>query len=285
MVPIRSSRGWIVFSNLVIILPICCLFLVACGKTGRWIVIDSGHTPMNYGAVSCTDKKEVDYNDELVGAISRELIQKHIQFIVTRAKDRDMDDADALRHYLVDPLDDGKWQNYRQLYSRIAIANKMKADLFISIHHDSVQEHHLRRTEDGKIIDVRDDFKQQFNPGYSIYISCDPAYPNTERNFSDSLKFAEIFAGKMEAIGRKPSTYHEEKPGQDNYVSLDPSRGIYDSKAILAVLRNAEMPAVLIEAGVIVDAEDEKLVSSTFFRKQFAELLAESIEIFFSPPD
>lgn len=285
MAAIKSSREWAVFQHLVTILAICCLSLTGCGKTGRWIVIDAGHTHLNYGAVSCTDKMEVQYNDALVEAISGELNRKHIRFIVTRTQNRDIDDSDSLRRYLTDPLDDDKWLNYKQLYCRIAIANKMKADLFISIHHDSVQENRLRRAEDGKIIDVQDDFKRQFHPGYSIYISGDPAYPNTEHNFPDSLKFAEILARKMQAIGRKPSTYHEEKPGQDNYVCVDSALGIYNSKAILAVLRNARMPAVLIEAGVIVDADDEKVVSTTIFRKQFARLLAESIESFFSPSD
>ena len=83
---------------------------------------------------------------------------------------------------MIDPLDDEKWQKYKDLYSRIATANEKHAGLFISIHHDSVQEQHLLRTEDGKIIDIKDDFK---------------------------------FAKKMQSIRRKPSTYHEEKPGQN----------------------------------------------------------------------
>jgi len=153
--------------------------------------------------------------------------------------------------------------------------------LFISIHHDSVQEYHLLRADNGKIINVQDDFKQKFDPGYSIYIAKDPNYPNTEQNYLDALKFAKIFAIKMQAMGRNPSTYHEEKPGQENYQSIDLSLGIYNSKTILAVLRNAKMPAVLIEAGVIVDVDDEKIVSSQLFREQFAMLLVESIDAFF----
>ena len=182
---------------------------------------------------------------------------------------------------LIDPLDDEKWQKYKDLYSRIATANEKQAGLFISIHHDSVQEQHLLRTEDGKIIDVQYDFKQQFDPGYSIYITSDPKYPNTELYYLDSLKFARIFAKKMQSISRKPSTYHEEKPEQRNYLSIDLPLGIYNSKTILAVLRNANMPAVLIETGVIVDVEDEAVISSQSFKNQFAMMLAESIDEFF----
>lgn len=40
------------------------------------------------------------------------------------------------------------------------------------------------------------------------------------------------------------------------------------------------MPAVLIEAGVIVDVEDKQLVSSQIFKDQFAMALAESIDEF-----
>lgn len=263
------------------ILPIFLSALSACAQTCPLTVIDAGHTPVEYGAVSCTNKIEVDYNDDLVGGISSELTRNGREYLLTRTKDNDINHADYLRQYLIDPLDDEKWQKFKDLYSRIALANEKQAGLFISIHHDSVQEHHLFRTEDGKILDVKDDFKQQFDPGYSIYIANDPKYPNTELNYLDSLKFARIFAKKMQSIGRKPSTYHEEKPGQDNYQSIDLSLGIYNSKTILAVLRNAKMPALLIEAGVIVDAEDEKVISSQAYIDQFAVILSESIDAFF----
>jgi N-acetylmuramoyl-L-alanine amidase len=41
------------------------------------------------------------------------------------------------------------------------------------------------------------------------------------------------------------------------------------------------MPAVLIETGVIVDVEDEAVISSQPFKDQFAMMLAESIDEFF----
>ncbi len=262
------------------LLPILLLVFSSCTHIQQLVVIDAGHTPSDYGAVSCTDKKEVDYNDDLVTENSRELTRRNRAFLLTRTREHDINHDNRFRQYLIDRLDDEKWERYKDLYSRIALANEKQADLFISIHHDSVQEHHLLRSEDGKIIGVKEDFKQQFDPGYSIYIASDPKYPNTEMNYQDALKFAKIFANKMQAIGRKPSTYHEEKSGQENYQIIDLSLGIYNSKTILAVLRNAKMPAVLIEAGVIVDVEDEQLVSSQIFKDQFAMELAESIDEF-----
>ena len=270
-----------IFQISVKILPIFLLVLSACTQTRQLTVIDAGHTLTEFGALSCTNKKEVAYNDDLVMEISKELTWKGREFLLTRTKDNGINQDEYLRRYLIDPLDDEKWQRYKELYSRIALANEKNAGLFISIHHDSVQEYHLVRTKDGKIIDVQEDFKQKFNPGYSIYIANDPKYPNTERHYLDALKFAKIFANKMQTLGRKPSTYHEGKPDQDNYQSIDLPLGIYNSKTILAVLRNAKMPAVLIEAGVIVDVEDENIISSQAFKDQFAILLAESIDAFF----
>lgn len=84
----------------------------------------------------------------------------------------------------------------------------------------------------------------------------------------------------MLAMGRRPSTYHEEIPGRDNYEPIDLSLGIYNSKTILTVLRNAKMPAVLVEAGVIVDTEDEKVISSQEFKKRFSETVADGIDAF-----
>ncbi|MFH0999147.1 MAG: N-acetylmuramoyl-L-alanine amidase [Pseudomonadota bacterium] len=257
------------------------LLLSSCTHIQPLVVIDAGHTPAEYGAVSCTNRTEVDYNDDLAAEVSGELTGRDGKHVLTRTKYENINHADCLRHHLVDRLDDEKWQKYKDLYSRIALANEKQAGLFISIHHDSVQEHHLLRTKEGKIVDVQDDFKLQFHPGYSIYIARDPKYPNTELNYLDSLKFARLFAEKMQLMGRKPSTYHEEKPDQDNYQCIDLSLGIYNSKAKLAVLRNAKMPAVLIEAGVIVDIEEEKNISSQAFKNQFAILLVESIDAFF----
>ena len=228
-----------------------------------------------------THKMEVDYNDDLVAGISSELTRRNRNFFLTRTKCENINHADYLRKYLIDPLDDEIWQKHKDLYSRIALANEKQAGLFISIHHDSVQEHHLLRSKDGKIIDVQDDFKRKFGPGYTIYIANDSRYPVSEQNYPDSLRFARIFAEKMQSLGRKPSTYHEEKSDQNNYQAIDLPLGIYNSKSILAVLRNAKMPAVLIEAGVIVDSRDEAVISSLAFIDKFAVALAESIDAFF----
>ena len=261
-------------------LTVIFLALPACTQTRPLTVIDSGHTLTAPGAISCTHRNEVDYNDDLVAGIARELTRNNRNFILTRTADKAVPPADDLRYHLMDQLDDEKWRNNKELYGRIALANEKQAGLYISIHHDSVQERHLLRAEDGKIVDVRDDHKQRFDPGYLIFIASDPRYPNTEQHYPDALKFAKIIAEKMQAMDRKPSTYVEENLGDENYQPIDLSLGIYNSKGMLAVLRNAKMPAVLIEAGVIVDVEDEKIVSSQAVKDQLAVLIAEGINAF-----
>lgn len=261
-------------------MPVFFLVLASFVRHPPLIVIDSGHTPSDYGAVSCTGKKEIDYNDELLAAISGELARKDRKFILTRTRSQPIRHDDYLKNHLMDRPDDEKWQKKKDIYSRIALANVLQAGLFISIHHDSVQEHRLSRTGDGKIVDVRDDYKQQFDPGYSIYIANDPGYPDTGQHYPDSLKFAEIFARKMQAMGRNPSTYPEKTPDTENYQAIDASMGIYNSRGLLTVLRNAKMPAVLIEVGVIVDVEDERVISSPSFKNRFAKAIADSIDEF-----
>jgi len=112
------------------------------------------------------------------------------------------------------------------------------ADLLVSIHHDSAQARYLRAGR-------RTEFA-----GYSIFVS--------ERNPrpARSLQCARAIGERLRASGERPSEYHAEPVEGENHPFVDRRLGIhrYDG---LAVLRAAPMPAVLIEAGVIVNPREE----------------------------
>ena len=58
------------------------------------------------------------------------------------------------------------------------------------------------------------------------------------------------------AAGEKPSLYHAEPIAGENRLALDRRLGVHRFDG-LAVLKTATMPAVLVEAGVIVNPDDE----------------------------
>ncbi len=112
------------------------------------------------------------------------------------------------------------------------------ADLLVSIHHDSAQARYLRA---GRAAEFA---------GYSIFVS------DRNRRPAQSLRCARAIGAQLRAAGERPSGYHAEPIAGENHPFLDRRLGVhrYDG---LAVLRTAPMPAVLVEAGVIVNPAEE----------------------------
>jgi len=55
--------------------------------------------------------------------------------------------------------------------------------------------------------------------------------------------------------------------------------GVYSQD--LAVLKNAKVPAILIEVGNILDPDDERTINTTEFRQKFATVISKSLKDFF----
>lgn len=112
------------------------------------------------------------------------------------------------------------------------------ADLLVSIHHDSVQAQYLAAGRQAEFA------------GYSIFVS------TRNPDYAGSLNCARRIGARLRAAGETPSGYHAEPIEGENRPFVDRPLGIhrYDG---LAVLRAAPMPAVLIEAGVIINPQEE----------------------------
>lgn len=112
------------------------------------------------------------------------------------------------------------------------------ADFLVSIHHDSILARYL---EAGR---------QTEFAGYSIFVSRRNPHP------ARSLRCARRIGERLRAAGERSSHYHAEPVEGENHPFVDRRLGIhrYDG---LAVLRTAPMPAVLVEAGVIVNPAEE----------------------------
>jgi N-acetylmuramoyl-L-alanine amidase len=194
------------------------------------IVIDVGHTPEAPGATSASGKTEYSFNLSLAKAISAAL---------TAAK--------FSRTYLMLSAGVGK----TQLVERVNRASSFGPDLFIAIHHDSVQEKYLSSWQVGG---VTRQYSDVFS-GYSIFV-------NSQSTFSKpSLQFAELLSEALIESGLKFSLHHAEKISGEARTLLDPDKGIYQFDDLI-VLRKATYPALLFEAGVIVNRADEPVLAS-----------------------
>jgi hypothetical protein len=76
-----------------------------------------------------------------------------------------------------------------------------------------------------------------------------------------------------------PSLHHAEKIPGESREPLDEKLGIYRFDD-LVVLKSARMPAVLFEAGVIVNRNEELLLRSATHQKKLASALAGAVADF-----
>jgi len=196
------------------------------------VAVDVGHYAAEPGVISASGWPEFEYNRDLAFELVSEL-QK----------------AD-LRVRLI-----GAHGDYEELHHRTRDA--AGADLFVSIHHDSVKERLLPQAD-------------QFS-GFSLFVS------RINAKADQSLLCASAIGREMRAAGFAPSRYHADPVLGENRPFADEANGVhyYDN---LAVGRSAAMPSVLVEAGVIVNrAEDERLREPAV-RQQIAKAIAQGVK-------
>lgn len=243
------------------------------------IVLDAGHEPSHPGAIGTCGIREDIYNDELVKVLAKNL-SKSYRVKLTReyGKEVNVDVRDLVDH--IPAAERSKWAQHKSLYGRPATANMEKADIIISIHHDSnslkqqINNPELCHGKGG--VTVKAEFKQKYKIGFNVFINDDSHAENQQQ----SLVLAKLIGQRLVKIGRQPSNYHVYP--DDDCKSCRPIEnriGVWHNN--LAVLRNSNMPAVLIEAGNIVDSHDESIVNNHQYRTQFSLAVKSAIDDYF----
>jgi N-acetylmuramoyl-L-alanine amidase len=148
----------------------------------------------------------------------------------------------------------------------------MHADLFLAIHHDSVPDNLLQTWEyDGQQYSYNDDY-----PGYALFIS----YDNADR--SGSLQFGHLLGKALQANGLQ-YTPHYTLPLMRHYRRdlIDADAGVYRFDE-LVVLRRTAMPAVLLEAGSIINRQEELELGTPERRARTSAAIVSAVEDFCS---
>jgi N-acetylmuramoyl-L-alanine amidase len=209
------------------------------------VALDVGHTPEAPGATSARGRREYSFNMQLAGRTSAALIKSGF----TQTK-----------------LITARGIGTSQLMSRVEQANTIQPDLVLSIHHDDVQlVYHKQWKVDGKIHDFSDRFT-----GYSIFVSGD------NRHFDESLVFAKLLGKELIKHGMEYSNHHAEAIPGEGKLLIDSVLGIYRYDH-LVVLRFSNAPAVLLEAGVIVNRIEELVLSSPQGQDQVTSAVAAAV--------
>ncbi len=202
-----------------------------CDTKAFRVVLDVGHTADVPGAKSARGVYEYAFNLRLARVIERDLVAAGFTrtvFMVT-----------------VEPPPRG-------LFKRVIRAHRLSADLFLSIHHDSVPDWFLKRwTYQG----VERSYSDRFR-GHSLFIS---RYNGARRA---SLMFARLLGRELRAHGLQYAPHYTERfMGHRRRRLVDREAGVYLYDKLI-VLKHTRVPAVLLEAGSIINRDEELLMAT-----------------------
>jgi N-acetylmuramoyl-L-alanine amidase len=200
------------------------------------IAIDTGHSKENPGATSARGVPEFAFNAALAEAVRQTLSSRGVR-VVDIAGDGDM------------PL----------LHTRTAAARGSGATFFLSIHHDSGQPQFLEPWAwEGGAGSHIDRFS-----GFSLFVS------RLNPQLATSLRCASRIGAALRREGFHPTPHHAERIRGESKQWADRQNGVYYFDN-LAVLKSAGMPAVLLEAGVILNRADELVLQDPATRERIA---------------
>lgn len=219
------------------------------------IVIDAGHGGNDPGALGAGRLKE-----------------KNITLAASRELKRQLEKTGKFKVYLTRDND-----RYIKLYKRVAIARMRKADLFLSLHADSIDKPNVR--------------------GASIYTLSDKASDKQTAKLAARENQSDLIAGV--------DLTHEDKDVANILLDLAMRDTMNQSKffantvvdqmrrngvrilerphryAGFAVLKAPDVPSVLFEMGFMSNRSEARLLNTTEYRQKIASALVDSIKAYF----
>lgn len=224
------------------------------------IAIDAGHGGQDPGAIGQGGRREKD----VTLAISRELA-------------RQVNATPGLQAYLVRDGD-----VFIPLAKRARLARQKGADIFVSIHADAAEN----RNADGS----------------SVYVlSLKGASSQRARWLADKENAADLLGGVRVAqpsntlnavlldLTQSGNMRASEDAGAQVLTSLQRVGNVHKravERANFAVLRTADMPAMLVETAFISNAEEERRLGDPVFQRTLADAVLKGINTYFErqPP-
>ncbi|WP_254493300.1 N-acetylmuramoyl-L-alanine amidase [Bartonella sp. B1099] len=217
------------------------------------VVLDPGHGGIDGGARGVTGILEKDVTLDFARALRDEL-QKDLHISVALTRDSNI---------------------FLRLSERVKKAQEFDADLFISIHADTIDVHSLR--------------------GATVYTISDKASDAIAKSLAESENKVDLLDGLpadetlevtdilMDLTRRETHTFSVNFANSvisslsKSHINLINNPHRY---ANFQVLRASDIPSVLIEIGYLSNKEDEKLLNDPHWRKKMALSIAHSIRQF-----
>jgi N-acetylmuramoyl-L-alanine amidase len=219
------------------------------------VVLDPGHGGEQEGAVSPAGVKEKDLALDIARRIAARLKRSGAKVILTRSGDIGV-----------------------PLANRAAIATAIRADLFVSVHLNSMPTAEQRRASRGvETYFLSADASDTHASAVAARENADRLAGEPEPDPADPV--AAILddladAASLQGSSRLAYAVHErlvERLGAED-------RGV--KQAPFYVLAGARMPAVLLEVGFISHEEDARRLGTRDYQERIAEAVAEGIAAF-----
>ena len=215
------------------------------------VVIDAGHGGNDPGAIGRTGLKEKDVNLDIAKRLAAILRARGVDVTMTRSNDR-----------------------FIPLPSRVAIANRARPDLFVSIHSNANRVRSLNGFEVYYAASGRSDYKRAFNSAREEVLGFDEScFSGSSLDLKATLWDMVYTYNRAESITLARSLCRSIGDNLDTRVL-----GIKDAN--FYVLKNVNIPAVLIEIGFLSNSREEHIIRNGYYRQRIAEGIAEGIDRF-----
>jgi N-acetylmuramoyl-L-alanine amidase len=219
------------------------------------IVIDPGHGGVDPGAVGHGNS----YEKHAVLALAKDLrkqLLKTGKYRVVMTRERDI---------------------FIKLSQRRKFAHDKGADLFISIHADSIEKPHIRGasfyTLSNKASDAQTAKLAAKENRADLIAGVDLSHEDDEVTdilldlaMRDTMNHSRFFAGKLVDAFNRNGIKTLQRPHR--YAGF-------------AVLKNADVPSVLIEAGFMSNKKEAKLLNTNSYRKKLASAIKRGVDAYF----
>lgn len=211
------------------------------------IVIDPGHGGYDPGTHGRSGIQEKEINLDIAKRLAGLLNCEGAETVLTRSSDV-----------------------FVSLQRRAEIANRAKADLFISIHSNANRVRSLNGFEVYYISDSGNNWRNKNSKGGLLPISRS-SYQELSPALETTLWDMIYTYQKAQSIGLAESICKSVSGNSCPRVIGTKSAGFY-------VLKGTQMPAVLVEVGFLSNTQEERLLKNSSYRQEIADAIVSGIK-------
>ncbi len=223
-------------------------------STLKVIVIDPGHGGEDTGAIGPGGTPEKKITLEIALRLKKAIEERlpHVNVVLTRTDD-----------------------TYIPLKERTALANRVRADLFLSIHANAAYRRGASGVETFFL-----SLEASDNEARMLAALENNMIPAEELNSMDGLKEVDELTSILWDLTQTETHHESQLLAEFVHTSLvdavrEENRGV--KQAPFIVLAGATMPAVLVEVGFISNPEEEIKLSQSVYQERIARAIATGI--------